>query len=360
MTAVLKSALLAAGRLCRITVQDGKILDVREERTDEPTPPGAAVYDAGGARVFPGLVEIHAHGCGGHDTMDGDALSAMAADFHRAGVTTWYPTTMTESTGRIRAALSQTTDGRGARIPGFHLEGPYISRIYKGAQNEAYIKAPDEAEFASFPNVALVTVAPELPGAMEFIRRAAARGIRVSIGHTDCDYDTACAAFDAGAVCLTHTCNAMHPFLHRAPGPIGAAIDKHAYVQVIADGLHLHRSMVTMLYRTFGRDRMILISDSMQATGLGDGDYCFGGQPVAVRAGVARTADGALAGSTTTLYGCVRQAVAMGIPEEDALYMATVTPARMMGLRAGEILPGYAADFILLDQQGNLQKTLSL
>ena len=356
MTAVLKAARVGA-RLCRITAQDGVITAVENEGAGAALPPDAVVYDAGGARVFPGLVEIHAHGCGGHDTMDGDALSAMAADFRRAGVTTWYPTTMTESTARIRAALAQTSDGRGAHIPGFHLEGPYISEKYKGAQNAAYIKAPDIGEFATFPCVGLVTVAPELPGALDFIRAATARGVRVAIGHTDCDYETACAAFDAGAVCLTHTCNAMRPFLHRAPGPIGAAIDKNAYVQVIADGRHLHRSMVTMLYRTFGRDRMILISDSMQATGLGDGTYIFGGQPVTVCGGVARTADGALAGSTTTLYGCVRQAVAMGIPEEDALYMASATPAAMMGLRAGKIAPGYAADFIAVDDGGELLNT---
>lgn len=292
--------------------------------------------------------------------MDGDALPELARAYRAAGVTTWYPTTMTESDAHIRAALSQHTGvPGGACIPGFHLEGPYINPQYKGAQRAEDIRDPDPETFATYPHVALVTVAPERPGAMEFIRRATAAGVRVCLGHTACDYDTACAAFKNGAVCLTHTCNAMPPFHHRDPGPIGAAIDCGAYVQVISDGLHLCRSMVTMLYRTCGPDRMILISDSMQATGLGDGTYLFGGQPVTVQGGVARTETGALAGSTTTLFGCVQQAIAFGIPEDDAYRMASETPAAMMGLRKGLLAPGYAAEFLLL-KDGRLQGTLVL
>lgn len=313
--------------------------------------------DADGARLLPGLIDIHSHGCLGHDTMDGTHLSEMAADYLAHGVTTWYPTTMTQSQEKILAALASPVEEGGAHIPGFHLEGPYINVKYKGAQNEKYVRTPSAEEFALFSRVGIVTVAPELPGALDFIRTC---GVPVALGHTDCDYETACAAFDAGASCLTHTCNAMPPLHHRAPGPIGAAVEKNAYAQVICDGLHIARGMIILLYRAFGPSRMILISDSMHATGLGDGVYDFGGQPVTVRAGVARTEEGALAGSTTRLFDCVHTAISFGIPPEDAFRMASTTPAEMMGLNKGKIAVGYDADLLLLDEDYRLLRSMIL
>lgn len=314
---------------------------------------------ADGARLLPGLIDVHSHGCVGYDTMDaGSHFHEMSRFYFEHGVTTWYPTTMTASPEGVLAALSQKTDyPDGAHTPGFHIEGPYISEKYKGAQNAAFIRPPDITEFGRFTRAARVTVAPELPGAIDFIKKCP---VPVSLGHTEADYDTALAAFRAGARSLTHTCNAMPPLLHRAPGPIGAALVAGAYAEVISDGLHIAEAMILALYRIFGPERMVLISDSMHATGLSDGVYDFGGQPVTVKNGVARTAEGALAGSTTCLFDCVKRAVSFGIPAEDAFRMASTTPAEMMGLRKGRIAVGYDADFILLDENYNLLRTLIL
>ncbi len=350
--------------LYTIFAKDGKITAVTPvgsaaEKMAFATHAPRHIRDLGGKKLYPGLIDIHSHGCIGYDTMDGDHLPEMAAEYRRRGVTTWYPTTMTESPERIHAALTQTlpAPGEGCHIGGYHVEGPYINKKYKGAQNGDYIVPPDLATFSRYPQAKLVTVAPECEGAIEFIRGTEAC---VALGHTAADYETSVAALRAGAKCLTHTCNAMPPFHHRNPGPIGAAIDEGGYAQVIADGLHLARSMVTMLYRTFGPGRMILISDSMQATGLGDGCYIFGGQNVTVKDGVARTDDGALAGSTTTLFDCVRTAISFGIPEEDAFRMASETPAEMLGTPNGRIAVGYDADFIVVDDDLRLVETIML
>ena len=201
----------------------------------------------------------------------------------------------------------------------------------------------------------MVTLAPELCGSDEFIKKCTSV---VSIGHTDCDYNTACNAINSGAKCLTHTFNAMPPLHHRNPGPIGAAIDKNIYVQVICDGLHIHPSVIRTLYRLFGKERMILISDSMRATCLSDGEYEFGGQTITVTNGVARTPEGAIAGSTSTLIQCVKKAIEFGISEEDAFYMASRTPAVLMGENKGLIKEGFDADLISVDDNLNIDKVI--
>jgi N-acetylglucosamine-6-phosphate deacetylase len=206
----------------------------------------------------------------------------------------------------------------------------------------------------------MVTLAPELAGAEAFITSCRAHGISVALGHTRADYETARRAFRLGADNLTHTCNAMPPLLHRAPGPIGAALTEGAYVQVISDGVHLHPAMVLSLYRMFGAERMILISDSMRATGLPDGEYDLGGQSMTVSGGVARTHDGALAGGTTPLYACVLRAISFGIPAEEAFRMASDTPARLLGLNKGRIEVGYDADFCLVGEDYRFLKALKL
>jgi len=337
------------GVLQDVLVEDGKISALLS-RHDLAV--ADSLRDLDGAKLFPGLIDIHSHGCIGYDTMDGRDLESMADFYLKNGVTTWYPTTLTESRERLLATLSAETDfGHGAHIPGFHLEGPYINLKYKGAQNEKFVRRPDLDEFRLFPKIKRVTVAPETPGALEFIKNC---GVQVSLGHTDADYDTALAAFRMGAGSLTHTCNAMPPLLHRAPGPIGAAAVAGAYAEVICDGLHISEGMIVCLYRIFGPERMILVSDSMHATGLADGVFEFGGQPVHVVNGVARTEAGALAGSTATLFGCVRQAMRFGIPAEIAFRLASANPARLMGLKKGELKPGYDADFLVTDADYNL------
>ena len=198
----------------------------------------------------------------------------------------------------------------------------------------------------------LITMAPELPGAIEYIEKTNAK---VAIGHTTANYDIAIIAIEAGADCITHVFNAMPPLHHREPGVIGAAIDKNIYVQVICDGVHLHRSVVTALYRIFGKDRMILISDAVSGTGLADGEYLKQGEYKQVKKdGVLRKEDGTLAGSATHLFDDVKKAIEFGIPRQDAFYMASTTPAIYMGLNKGKIEVGYDADFIAVDENNEL------
>lgn len=344
MIMIIKNAIIN-GKKCDIEVLNGKIAYIGQC--------GAEGYDACGLEIIPGLVDIHAHGCIGKDTMDGK-LEDMACYLAKCGTLSWYPTTMTESLQRIKKACGATAH-RGANILGFHMEGPYIAKKYKGAQNEKYIKAPELEEFKSIENIKIVTIAPELDGAEDFIREC---GAVVCLGHSAANYEQSVCAARAGAKCLTHTFNAMPPFHHREPSLIGAAITEDMYVQVIADGLHLHRAAVLALYRIFGSDRMILISDSMRATGMCDGKYEFGGQEITVEGGVARTPDGAIAGSTSTLMQCVKSAISMGIDKYEAIKMASETPAAMMKINKGKIQVGYDADFLLCDEKFNIKKTV--
>ena len=336
------------GKICDILVDDKKIADIGKFETDG--------IDLLGQKVFPGLVDVHAHGCIGYDTMDAKYLNEMSTYLAKNGTTSWLPTTMTMSIGDIKKTVNVKLDNiNGANVLGFHMEGPYISPKYKGAQNEDFIKNPSIDEFNEFENIKIITIAPELEGSMDFIKKCKAI---VSIGHSDADFDCATEAINNGASCLTHTFNAMSPLHHRNPGIIGAAIDKEIYVQVICDGTHIHKSVIKMLYKTFGKDRVVLISDSMCATGLSDGEYMFGGQKINVVNSVARTEDGAIAGSTSTLFTCVKKAIEFGIPEADAFYMASTTPSEMLGIKKGKIEIGYDADFIVTDKDYNIKMTV--
>lgn len=355
---ILKNAFVD-GKITDIVVRAGKIVSIGKTSTK------GEFVDIGGKRLFPGLIDIHSHGCIGVDTMEAHSLemAEMCRFMKKNGVTTWLPTTMTVDMSDIEKTTGQKIPDigeDGCDIVGFHMEGPYINKKYKGAQNEAHIKNPSVEEFKRLKGVRMVTVAPELEGAEELIRYCAENGIVVSLGHTDCDFDYADAAFKAGAKCLTHTFNAMPPMLHRAPGPIGAALVNDGYAQVICDGQHIHRAAIMALYRMFGADRMVLISDSMHATGLGDGKYVFGGLDITVKDGFARTENGVLAGSTTTLMGCVKKAIEFGIPAEDAFKMASQTPGRLMGLKKGKIEVGYDSQFIVVDDNYELVKVLNL
>lgn len=311
--------------------------------------------DLGGLSVFPGLVDIHAHGCAGYDTMDAGNLAPMSRFLASRGTTSWLATTMTAPAEDIRRVVNIDIPKipNAAEILGFHLEGPYISPDYNGAQLKKYIKKPDTEEFNTFQNIKLVTIAPETDENFEFIKKCTAR---VAIGHTAADYETALKAVEAGASCLTHTFNAMPPLHHRAPGPIGAAIDKNIYVQVICDGFHIHKSVIYALFKIFGKERMILISDSMRAAGMPDGEYEFGGQSISVRNKAAYTSDGTIAGSTSTLFDCVKKAIEFGIPAEDAFAMASETPCRYLGIgNKGRLKKGCDADFIAVDENYDLK-----
>ncbi|WP_270296725.1 N-acetylglucosamine-6-phosphate deacetylase [Eggerthella sinensis] len=320
--------------------------------------------DATGCYVIPGLIDLHFHGCVGHDFCDGteEAVDAIARHEASCGVTAICPATMTypeDVLGPIMdcaAAYGAKPDG--AALVGINMEGPYISPDNIGAQNPAYLHLPDEAMFRRLQErsgnlIKLVDVAPEVDGALDFIA-SVTPDVRVSIAHTQADYDTACAAIEAGARQMTHLCNAMPPLHHRKPGPIGAAFDSPDVMpELIADGVHIHPSMVRFLFAAFGGDRVILISDSMMATGLDDGEYTLGGQGVTVRGNVATLHDGTIAGSATDLMACVRVAVRdMGIPLETAVRAASANPARALGIERerGAIEPGMMADAVVLDE----------
>ena len=328
-----------------ITVKDGRIISL--DKTDSDG------IDLGGNRVFPGLIDIHAHGCMGIEANDGDIekLSCFEA-LH--GTTSWLPTTATVDFEIIKSALNIDTKAiRGANVLGFHIEGPYISKNRAGAQDTKYIRRPDIREYRQLKNVKMVTIAPEIEGAVDFIKDCDAV---CSIGHTDCDYDTAIEAIKAGANCLTHTFNAMPPMLHRKPGPIGAACEKGIYVQLICDGLHVSKGAVWSLYKAFGADRVCLISDSIAPAGLKDGKYTSGGLPVTLKNNECRLTSGTLAGSVSFLLDCVKKAIEFGIPESDVFKMATKTPAKLLGVNKGVIAKGYDADFIVLDDKYNILK----
>ena len=338
------------GKITDISVEGGKIKSIGKCDTDG--------IDFGGKRIFPGLIDIHIHGCIGCDTMDGNSLEKMSEWLLENGTTAWYPTTMTESEEKIVRATSQNIDFRqGATVLGFHLEGPFINKKFKGAMNEKFITPPKESLVNKCKNIARITLAPETDQNFEFIKSSAAQ---ISIGHTDADYDTVIGAFAAGATSLTHTYNAMNGIHHRAPGPIGAGSDcENVFAELICDGKHIHASSIRMLIKIFGTDRVILISDSMKAAGVPDGEYEFGGQTMIVKDRTALTLDGHLAGSTVTLFECVKKAIEFGVDEITAVKMASENPARLMKLNKGKIEVGYDADFIIVDDSFNLVKAIA-
>ena len=338
------------GELKTVKLDGGKIVSVEPDT-------GRGDIDAGGNLLLPGLIDVHTHGCIGMDTMDAD-FAPLCRFYAEHGTTSFLPTTMTMGYDALERVTQAKTDFPGAEILGFHFEGPYISEKHKGAQNPAYIKKPSAAEFSRFKNVKMVTIAPESEGSAEFIRAVTPECI-VSIGHTDCTYETALEAIESGASCLTHTYNAMPPFHHRNPGPIGAAFEKHIYAQIICDGFHISKPVVLATYKMFGADRMVLISDSIRSAGLPDGEYESGGLKVFLKNGAARLADGTIAGSSATLLDCVKKAVEFGIPLDDAVRMASRTPAELLGVKKGRIEPGYDADMLITDRELNIKTVIT-
>lgn len=331
-----------------------------------------------GRYILPGLVDTHFHGCAGYDFCDGtkEAMCAIASYELTHGITTITPATMTlseETLTDICAACAAAVEtdtlpegiALGKVIKGIYLEGPFISMEKKGAQNPAYIHKPDmemldRLQQAAKGMIRIVVIAPETEGALECIRAGRDR-FHFSIAHTCADYDTAKAAIGAGAVHVTHLYNAMPPFTHRAPGVIGAAAeDERVAAELICDGIHIHPSAVRNTFKMFGAERMVLISDSMMATGMADGMYALGGQPVQVQGNLATLADGTIAGSATNLYDCMRMAVKMGISVETAVRAATLNPAAAVGLESecGILQSGRKADLLVTDKDLTLQEVI--
>lgn len=346
-----------------IEIEDGKILRVGKDlpRKEEDL----AVDCAGSYTVVPGFVDVHIHGCAGADTCDAtrEAQEAMAAFLLAHGVTSFCPTTMTTSRETIQAALLAAKDMMdhpmegGARVVGVNMEGPFIAKERKGAQKEEDILPPDFPLFQRFYEesggiVRLVDVAPEQPGGLEFVEKAS-QLCTVSIAHTTADYDQAKAAFDKGVTHATHLFNAMSGLHHRKPGVVGAVFDdSRVRGELICDGFHIHPAVLRAAFRLLG-DRALIVSDSMRANGMPEGEaFDLGGQMVTVHQGKALLPDGTIAGSVTNLHQEIKNLVSFGVPFEQAVKAATLIPARAIGLdgEIGSIAPGKRADLVVLDE----------
>ena len=348
------------------SVENGRFTDVLAERKTQ-------TIDLDGAYVIPGLVDIHNHGNSGHDFSDGDALglTIIARYLAKHGITSFAPASVTLPEDVLARAFANAAAfavdaPEGASVlRGIHMEGPFFAEKKKGAQNGAYLQKPDLEMFlrlneASGGLIRIADIAPELPGALDYIR-AVSRVCRVSIAHTEANYAQAKAAIAAGVTHITHLFNAMPSFLHREPGVVGAAAEEPGVsAELIADGMHVHESVVRATLKMFGAERIILISDALSCCGMPNGNYMLGGQKIILDGTVARLADApeTLAGSANNLFGIFRIAISMGISAEDAVRMASYNPAKAIGAEGeiGSIENGKRADFLVLSKDFSLKQ----
>ena len=346
-----------------IEIQDGKILRIGKDLPRRPE--DLAVDCEEGYTVVPGFVDVHIHGCAGADTCDGtrEAIETIARFLLQHGVTSFCPTTMTAGQEVIERALTASKDlmdhpvEDGARVVGVNMEGPFIAKEKKGAQKEEDILSPDWELFRHFYDlsggiVRLVDVAPERPGGHDFVKKAKDL-CTVSIAHTTAGYEEAKAAFDCGITHATHLFNAMTGLSHRSPGVVGAVFDDdRVRGELICDGFHIHPAVLRTAFRVLG-DRALVVSDSMRANGMPEGEeFDLGGQMVTVRDGKATLADGTIAGSVSNLHQEIKNLVKFGIPLAQAVKAATLIPARAIGMEQeiGSIAPGKRADLVVLDK----------
>jgi N-acetylglucosamine-6-phosphate deacetylase len=351
-----------------IVVEDGKITQIGH-RDEVRIPEDAEHFAAGDKFVIPGFVDVHIHGAGGHDVMEGtaEAIAKVASTVARRGTTSLVATTVTappEETCQSLKGIARyirsprNTEPRfAAEVLGIHLEGPFISPARRGVHPLDAIVPPSKELFEEFVAAAdgfirIVTLAPELPGALDLIEQAVSSGIVASMGHTDATYEQAVAAIKRGVTHAAHIFNAMRPFSHRDTGVIGAVLTHpDVTAELIADGHHVDSPAVEILLRSKGLEGVLLVSDGTAATGMRNGNYRLGNFEVSVADGIVRNSEGKLAGSTLTLDRALKHIVAIGVPLIEAVRMVTLLPARRLGLggKKGVIAVGADADIVILE-----------
>lgn len=349
---------------CYMEVEDGKIKSFSKKEVEE--------YEDLGEIIAPGLVDTHIHGYGGKDIMDCKKgyLDEISKGILECGVTSFLPTTLTDSTEKLNEACKVIGDEyksvTGAKVRGIFLEGPFFTEKYKGAQNASYMSDPDIEKLKKWKELSnglvnKIAIAPEREGAIDFIKEANAMGVRVALGHSDASFDEAVDAVDAGANIFVHVYNGMSGLHHRNPGMVGAAMSTDSYGEIICDGHHVNSNAANILMNVKGRDRIALITDCMSAGGMPEGDYKLGEFPVVVKDGTARLKDsGNLAGSILRLKEAVKNVVEWEIADVfEAIQMASLIPAKSLGIDnvCGKLHEGYDADFIVLDENLDLKVT---
>lgn len=350
-----------------VFIEDDKIIEISERQPDNEE-----IIDAKGLYVSPGFIDVHTHGRGGSDTMYAtfEDLNTISKATLKTGVTTFLPTTMTMPVADITKAVDNIATYKdkveGAQVLGTHLEGPFFNKKYKGAQPEECMILPTVENYLSFVKdhqdiIRKISIAPELEHSLELIAYLKDKNTVVSLGHTNATYEQAQAAIDAGATSGTHTYNAMTPLTHRAPGVVGAImINDTVYAELILDGIHVNYAAAKALLRTKGKDKVILITDSLEAAGMENGKYLLGNQDVYVKDGEARLIDGTLAGSIVSMNVAVRNAHEhLGLKLNEAVNLASYNPAQSLNEPLlGEIKVGNYADIIFFDEKINIQQTM--
>lgn len=344
-----------------IGIQNGRFCSVfKADKEDSP--------DCSGKRIIPGFIELHSHGCIGYDftTAETGDMEKMCEFYAGNGITSILATTMTIDYDIYKKAMIHIKEFRenqkkGSRVIGINMEGPFLGADKKGAHDVRYLLPIDEEKYRelndlSGDSVRIIDLDPNLTGSLEFIEKYSKNKV-ISLAHTSCNYDLAAKAIKAGATHVTHLFNAMNGLHHREPGLIGAVSDFDVHAELICDGIHIHPAVIRMMYKV-DPGKLILISDSMSAAGLEDGIYELGGQKVYVKNGKATLEDGTIAGSTTTVYKAFKNVIRYGIPVEQAILSATLIPARAIKAdgEIGSIEEGKKADFIIMDQDYNIEK----